>query len=49
MDRPLDEFPDYQTQGTGLNDLKAHLANLHKDPASGTIPNGRRHAEFELA
>ena len=45
----LDEFPDYQTQGASLDDLKAHLADLHKDLTSGVIPNVRRHAELELA
>jgi hypothetical protein len=45
----LDEFPDYQTQGSSLEDLKAHLADLHKDLTSGVIPNVRRHAQLELA
>ena len=45
----LDEFPDYQTQGINLDDLKAHLADLHKDLTSGVIPHVRRHAELELA
>jgi predicted RNase H-like HicB family nuclease len=45
----LDEFPDYQTQGTSLENLKEHLADLHKDLSSGVIPNVRRHAELELA
>jgi hypothetical protein len=45
----LDEFPDYQTQGSSLEDLKAHLADLHKDLTSGVIPNVHRHAQLELA
>ena len=45
----LDEFPDYQTQGTSLEDLKEHLADLHKELTSGAIPNVRRHAQLELA
>ena len=45
----LDEFSDYPTQGSSLDDLKAHLADLHKDLTSGVIPNVRRHAELELA
>jgi hypothetical protein len=45
----LDEFPDYQTQGESLDDLKAHLADLYRDLASGEIPCVRRHAELELA
>ncbi len=44
----LDEFPDYVTQGTSLEDLKEHLSDLHKDLVSGMIPNVRRHAELEV-
>lgn len=35
----LDEFPDYQTQGSSLKDLKAHLADLHKDLVGVAIPS----------
>ena len=45
----LDEYPDYLTQGTSLDDLKEHLADLHKDLGSGVIPCVIRHAELELA
>ncbi len=45
----LDEFPDYHTQGESLDDLKAHLADLHRDLTSGEIPCVRRHAELEVA
>ena len=45
----LDEYPDYLTQGTSLDDLKDHLADLFQDLSSGTIPNVRRHAELEVA
>jgi len=45
----LDEYPDYLTQGTSLEDLKEHLADLHRELTSGTIPNVRRHAELEVA
>jgi hypothetical protein len=45
----LDEFPDYLTQGESLEDLKAHLADLHKDLAGDVIPAVRRHAELEIA
>jgi hypothetical protein len=45
----LDEFPDYATQGTTLEDLKAHLVDLHQDLASGVIPHVRRHAQLEVA
>ncbi len=45
----LDEYPDYLTQGLSLEDLKEHLADLHKDLSSGVIPSVIRHAELELA
>ena len=45
----LDEFPDYATQGESLDDLKEHLADLHRDLAGGFIPNVRHRAELELA
>ena len=45
----LDEYPDYVTQGTSLDDLKAHLLDLYRDLSDGLIPAARRHAELELA
>ena len=45
----LEEYPDYMTQGTSLDDLKVHLADLFKELSSGTIPNVRQHSELELA
>jgi predicted RNase H-like HicB family nuclease len=44
----LDEFPDYMTQGTSLEDLKEHLIDLYKDLSDGLIPSARRHAEMPL-
>ncbi len=45
----LDEFPDYLTQGTSLEDLKEHLADLHRELTSGEVPNVRKHAVLEVA
>ena len=45
----LDAFPEYLTQGESLEDLKAHLIDLHGDLASGEIPCVRHHAELEVA
>jgi predicted RNase H-like HicB family nuclease len=45
----LDQYPDYMTQGTSLENLKEHLLDLYKDLSSGVIPNVRQHAELELA
>ena len=32
----LDEFPDYMTQGSSLEDLKAHLTDLFKELSNGS-------------
>lgn len=45
----LDNYPDYMTQGTSLEDLKEHLLDLHAEFSSGTIPGVRQHAELEVA
>ena len=45
----LDQYPDYVTQGTSLEDLKEHLTDLYKDLSSGVIPGVRQHAVLELA
>ena len=45
----LDEYPDYLTQGSDFEDLKAHLLDLHQDLSSGAIPFVRKHAQLELA
>jgi hypothetical protein len=45
----LDEYPDYLTQGSSLDDLKSHLLDLHQDFTSGVIPNVRKHAQLEVA
>ena len=45
----LAEFPDYQTQGTTLEELKEHLKDLFKDLDSGSIPCVRRTDELEIA
>ena len=47
--RYLDEYPDYMTQGTSLDDLKEHLLDLYNDFTSGVIPNVRQHSKLELA
>jgi hypothetical protein len=45
----LEEFPDYLTQGTTLEDLREHLRDPYKDLSSGEIPSVRRVAELEVA
>ena len=45
----LDEFPDYMTQGSSLDDLREHLLDLYQDLTSGVIPHVRRHSVLEVA
>ena len=45
----LDEFPEYQTQGSSLEDLKEHLLDIYRDLTSGKIPGVRRHAKLDVA
>jgi hypothetical protein len=45
----LDNYPDYMTQGTSVEDLKEHLLDLHQDLSSGVIPAVRQHVELEIA
>ena len=45
----LEEYPDYMTQGTTLDELKENLKDLYKDLSSGDIPHVRRVAELQLA
>ena len=44
----LDEYPDYLTQGTSLEDLKEHLLDLYNELSSGAIPSVRHHARLQL-
>ncbi|MBC8244830.1 MAG: type II toxin-antitoxin system HicB family antitoxin [Verrucomicrobia bacterium] len=45
----LEEFPDYETQGSTKSDLEEHLRDLYKDLANGAIPNVRRVGVLESA
>lgn len=38
----LQDFPDYWTQGETLDDLKAHLRDLHAALTSGQLPGIRK-------
>ncbi len=38
----LQEYPDYWTQGSSLEDLRAHLKDLQAEFSSGSIPGVRR-------
>lgn len=45
----LQEFPDYWTQGESLEELLAHLRDLHKDLETGEIAEIRRVGELVVA
>ncbi len=45
----LNSHPDHWTQGTDLNDLKAHLRDLHEMFSAEVIPGIRRVAELVVA
>ena len=45
----LEEYPDYMTQGTTLDELKENLKDIYKDLSSGDIPHVRRVAELQFA
>ena len=44
----LNDFPDHWTQGSTLEDLKEHLADLHETFSSEPIPGIRHVAVLEL-
>ena len=44
----LDEYPDYWTQGSSLEDLKEHLKDLFADIQSGQILRIRKADELGL-
>ena len=45
----LNEFPDYETQGYSLDELKTNLKSLFEDIKSEEIPYIRQTARFVLA
>ena len=45
----LDEYPDYQTQGESLDDLKSHLLDLYQDLSTDAIPGVIHHEELVIA
>lgn len=44
----FEEFPDYMTQGTSLEDLEENLRDLYRDLSSGAIEGIRRVAELTI-
>jgi len=44
----IDEFPDYQTQGETLDELKENVIDIYRDVTDGDVPNVRRVAEMMM-
>ena len=44
----LDEYPDYRTQGTTIEELEENLKDIFNDINSGQIPQVRQVAELEI-
>jgi predicted RNase H-like HicB family nuclease len=45
----LEEYPDYMTQGTTMDELKENLKDLFNDLTSGEIPYVRKKGQLEVA
>ena len=45
----LDDFPDYKTQGSNLDELKENLKDIYKELTSGRIPNAIYTGELRVA
>ena len=45
----LEEFPDYETQGETLEELKENLKDIYKELTSGSIPHVRRVGTLQVA
>jgi len=37
----LEEYPDYRSQGTTLDELKENLKDIYEDLSTGKIPHAR--------
>ena len=42
----LEDYPDYRTQGTTLEELKENLKDIYEDASTGKIPYIRRYGEI---
>jgi hypothetical protein len=44
----LEDYPDYRTQGTTLEELKENLKDIYEDANTGKIPFIRRYGEIAV-
>ena len=42
----LEEYPDYRSQGTSLDELKENLKDIYEDFRGEKIPNIHKHGEL---
>jgi predicted RNase H-like HicB family nuclease len=42
----LEEYPDYRTQGTNIDELKENLKDIYQDLTTGKIPYARKVGEL---
>lgn len=45
----IQEYPDYETQGETLEELKANLMDIHKDIVNGLVPDAEPFKILEIA
>ncbi|MBF0410798.1 MAG: type II toxin-antitoxin system HicB family antitoxin [Candidatus Riflebacteria bacterium] len=45
----LEEYPDYRTQGTTLEELEENLREIYADLNSGVIPNVHKIGKLRVA
>lgn len=45
----LEDYPDYLTQGSTLEELMDNLRDLYQELTSGTIPSVRKRGMLEIA
>ncbi len=44
----LEEYPDYRSQGTTLDELKGNLVDLYSDLNPGEIPEVHKYGELTI-
>ncbi len=42
----IEEYPDYRTQGSTLDELKENLKDIYDDLTSGKVPYAHRYGEL---
>ena len=45
----LEDYPDYMTQGSTVQELKENLKDIYNDLTGGHIPSARKVSELQVA